>query len=246
MATNLHALALRLRKQVVSGISSALSTHSTHVATKHAVALVGCAAIAGAAYLYHTRYSVDDEMVQSLLNADYEGLATDEIEEGPANAGPTTSLLTEAPQMSIVIGDIDCPTIEPVCPPATAGPRSTNIVEICGKPALVELHRGVRKGRQMQYMNAVIAECKVKFGVPSNKTSNRLAVERFASGVMKKHGMRPSHIRQYLPLIVKMVFVPDKWQVEAERVAGARTAWKAVMEYLWYNARSVAPRDDHC
>lgn len=247
--TNLHALTLRLRKQLFTGLSSAISESVPfRTLVKHKKVAFGCALVAGTAYLASEWYerTADKQIVQSLLNSGFDGLATDEIDEGPIFLGPGDDFTEEEASSDAV--DATGPSNQDASTPqthATPNPRSSKFVEINGTPTLVDLHRGVKQGRQMQYMNAVIAECKVKFGVPSNTTANRKAVERFAGGIMKKHGVRPTHIQMYLPLVTKMVFVPNKWQVEAERIAGTRSAWKAVMEYLWYNARSVVPRDDH-
>jgi len=253
--TNLQAITTRLRHNVLKKLSSALTsrtstylTNSTHGTTALLLA------VAGAAAWRYRNYgdARDANIIRSVLNTGYEGLAVEEIEEGPyrssitRDAAPCTTTVVQNP-MVVTIGDIECPTTAPIVEDirSNLSPIVPAFVEINNTPAVVNLHRKVKKDRGLQYMNACVAECKVKFGVPANTTANRKAVERFAGSVMKGHGVRPTHIRQYLPLVTKMVFVPDQWQIEAERLSGTQSAWGAVMEFLRNNASSVVSREEH-
>jgi len=79
----------------------------------------------------------------------------------------------------------------------------------------VRLHRRVRRKVQNLYAKSVLDEVRVKFGVPSNTESNRLAIRRFASGIMQKHGVRPTQISKMLPFIVEVAFVPSDADIHA-------------------------------
>lgn len=193
-------------------------------------------AVVGAMYAYRRYYesATDAHTIHQLLNSGYDGLAVDAVEEGIVPIPGTM----ESAEGTAMVGS------PAVSAQADLPKPKTGMVEYTGNPTVVDLHRRVNEEKSHEYMNAVIAECKIKFGVPSNTTANRKAIERFAANIMKKHGVRPTHIRKYLPIVTKMTFVPDQWQVEAERLAGTRSAWKAVMGFLTNNATSVAPRED--
>ncbi len=252
---------MKLRSKILLKASSALINCANVANDKHAVATGLLCAAGGCAYLYARSIENEAERakVRSLLDSGYEGLAVEQIEEGEISNCPAihvndseeveqehTSSPDSQPDVTIkpemVIGDVPIP-IEGGFPVVeqVVSKKTPQFIEVSGTPIRTDLHRKVKKTGQMQYMNAVIAECKVKFGVPTNTRANQMAVARYAGNLMKQHGLRPTHIRQYKPLITKMVFVADKWEVEAEKLAGCRTVWKRVMQYLALNAASVVP-----
>jgi hypothetical protein len=257
--TNFNALTLRTKLYLISGLSSAIIHYKLPaVLVNHRKTLLCGAAVIGLGVaFYRTLESIDDRAtIQALLNSGHDGLATDALEEGGAPLPPDNFVPCDGneevkapePKLTITFGTVPCPVSEEVngvAPASTLPAVAQGFVETNRSPVVVDLHRKVVASRSLQYMNCVIAECKVKFGVPANTSANRKAVERFAGNIMKKHGVRPTHIRTYLPLVTKMVFVPDQWQIEAERLAGTRSAWRAVMDYLAYNASSVVPKEEH-
>lgn len=130
-------------------------------------------------------------MVDLLLNADC-GLATDHLEDGGAQLA-----------MDELVFGVQEPT-------AVSVPRVRGVAVLDKSSVEVKLHRRVRVGRSMKYMNCVIAECKAKFGVPTRDLSNLKAVNRYAVSIMQSHGLRPSHIRECVAMVVNMVFVPTR------------------------------------
>ncbi len=91
-------------------------------------------------------------------------------------------------------------------------------------PVVCKQHRRVKKYNRIPYMTSVVAEVKVRFGTPTRTQSNEKAVHRYASEIMRKHGLRPTHARQLLPSIVAASFIPDKWEVKAAKMSSCSVA----------------------
>lgn len=90
-------------------------------------------------------------------------------------------------------------------------------VEYSGEALEVKRHRKIR--HKKLYIQAVVAECKNRFGTPLDTTANHLAVRRFALDRMTAHGVRPTHIFQVLPLVVELVFCHAPHEEAAEQLA---------------------------
>lgn len=73
-------------------------------------------------------------------------------------------------------------------------------------PIKEKRHRRIGTHKRYSYASDVIAECRVRFGCPSNNPANRLAVRRFAVNVMYTHGCRVTHVAKIIDDIVEMVF----------------------------------------
>jgi len=84
----------------------------------------------------------------------------------------------------------------------------------------------------MKYLNCVLTECKNKFGTPTQSEANSKAIMRYANNIMNKHGLRPAHIRKFLPMIVSMTFVPSKEELEALAMLNSVAASSKKIEYL--------------
>jgi len=86
--------------------------------------------------------------------------------------------------------------------------------------------RGVHQPERTVYIRKVLDECKAKFGTPKVTEANHKAVWHYAHGLMKNHGVRPSHRAEMLPYVVQMTFVESA----AELRAGVTVAaYKAVL-----------------
>lgn len=255
--TNFHSVTHRIRSLALKGIASSLKTSIFQSASSCIEGRPGIqvalftSAVGATVMLYRSATRAKDaHTIHKLLNSGHEGLALECVDAGRFRTAPAgSSKVAEVHATgTVMFGDIPvtlaCDAATPPTPVTVDNVPS--FVEMNNTPSLCNHHRVVRKGQSHDYMNAVIAECKVKFGVPSNTIANRKAIERYASTLMKGHGVRPTHIRKYLPMVTKMVFIPDQWQVEAERLSGTAAAWESVWTYLWHNAKSVVPRDDHC
>jgi hypothetical protein len=90
-------------------------------------------------------------------------------------------------------------------------------VEYSGECQEVRRHRKIR--HRKLYIQAVVAECKNRFGTPMDTPANHLAVRRFALDRMTAHNVRPTHIYQVLPLVVELVFCKATHEEEAEQLA---------------------------
>jgi len=106
------------------------------------------------------------------------------------------------------------------------------VAKLSHSPVEVSTHRRVKRGHGMKYLNCVLTECKNKFGTPAQSEANSKAIMRYANNIMSKHGLRPSHVRKFLPMIVSMTFVPSKEELEALAMLNSVAASSKKIEYL--------------
>lgn len=90
---------------------------------------------------------------------------------------------------------------------AAVGPSS--VYRICQDVIEVPRHRRLPHPHRGDYVAVVVSEIKNRLGCPAPSAANLLAVRRMANNLMAKHGIRPSHTRASIELIVAGVFVPD-------------------------------------
>jgi len=119
-----------------------------------------------------------------------------------------------APVLENVV--VVAPDVAVVKSAVVAGP-SRNFT-ICQDVVEVKNHRRVHKHMQEAYVYSVVAEIKNRLGVPKNNAANLLAVRRMANQIMVKHGVRPTHIRRAIELIVAGVFIPDDYDIQGARI----------------------------
>jgi hypothetical protein len=100
------------------------------------------------------------------------------------------------------------PTV-PVDGPSSVYRLAQDVVE-------VKKHRRIRKPNR--YAAAVVAEIKNRLGCPAKTQANILAVRRMAVNIMERHGVRPTHVRQTVELVVAGVFVPDKHDLRGAKI----------------------------
>lgn len=148
------------------------------------------------------------------INSNDCGLATDHLEDGYGAVGDQA--------------EIDHHSIDPRIDTESG----RNVAKLLHKAVEVASHRRVRAGRGLKYMNCVLAECKSKFGTPAQNEANRKAIQRYAQNIMNKHGLRPSHIRQYLPMVVSMTFVPTQEEMDALAMLNSAAAVSRKVQYL--------------
>lgn len=111
-------------------------------------------------------------------------------------------------------------------------PAATDVEKVVEKdmtPIKNYAHRRLPHRKTTSYITCVVAELKVKFGVPLDTAANRLAVRRSAADICKKHGLRPTHIMRVLDKCVAYTFMPCAFELEARMVENSRTvtAFKA-------------------
>lgn len=60
--------------------------------------------------------------------------------------------------------------------------------------------------------------------LPSRTRANKLMVETCVKRFLEEHGVRKTHISQHLPVIVAMLFIPSKADVESRLLLGSSVA----------------------
>nr|WRQ65009.1 hypothetical protein [Tolivirales sp.] len=126
---------------------------------------------------------------------------------------------------------------DPVVPQGVA----TSVYRLAQDVVEVKGHRRVR--RPEKYVRAVVVEIKNRLGCPAPNAANLLAARRMAMNIMERHGVRPSHIRRAVELVVAGVFVPDEEDLVGAKIlqsvsvaalrdelsdAGPKSAWRHV------------------
>jgi len=89
------------------------------------------------------------------------------------------------------------------------------------------------------YLAEVVAECKISIeGITKETAANALVGRRWLSKKMQGDGLRPTHIARILPTAVEMLFVPDKYELEAEQFRLSKAVLNRLDEYqTGYTAR---------
>jgi hypothetical protein len=88
-------------------------------------------------------------------------------------------------------------------------PGPSSVFRVCQDVVEVKEHRRVPKRNRGNYVAAVVSQIKNVLGVPQQTAANRLVVRRMANNIMRQHGVRPTHIREHIELVIAGVFVPD-------------------------------------
>lgn len=213
----------------LSAIDLAKRNGSTYLNTRLGLACVGSALTVLAWKWRREENSI--KFLENIQSLDC-GLATDHLEDSNAS----TVEVLEGEQTTVYRGEICANEVPGYVEADDLVVRG--VASIVSTPVEVTAHRRVRPGRGMKYMNCVLAECKNKFGTPSATEANRKAVQRFAHNIMSKHGLRPSHVRQYLPMIVTMTFVPTKEEQAALVMLNSAAAVESKIKYLLSEAAS--------
>jgi hypothetical protein len=66
---------------------------------------------------------------------------------------------------------------------------------------------------RLRYVTAVAYQVKLKFGTPTRSAANHKAVREYAVKKMKDHGHRPAHIMRDIELVVTLVFINTREQL---------------------------------
>jgi len=82
----------------------------------------------------------------------------------------------------------------------------------------VEKHRRLNRRRRGEYIGSVVSDIKNRLGCPTDNAANRLAVRRMANNIMNKHGVRPTHIRSTIEVVISGVFIPDNEDILAAAI----------------------------
>lgn len=202
---------------VLVPLSSACSkVMNTPTGTRNTALFTGVAAIGITAGYLACKWTNDEKLnriADKVLNGE-SGLATDYLEEG--------------------YGLDDSFEFDNPLPDAPSGPATTQrgVARLDHSRVEVSQHRRIRPNKQMKYLNCIMAEIKNKFGTPMTTEANRKAIMRFANGIMTKHGLRPTHIKQYLPMLVDLAFVPSQDELNAVRMMTSSACSSAKIQYV--------------
>jgi hypothetical protein len=98
----------------------------------------------------------------------------------------------------------------------------------------VRSHRRIHLRKYNQYVCAVKAEIKNRLGVPKRNAANQLAVRRMAQQIMMKHGLRPSHMRPAIEMVIAAVFIPDEHDLLSAKILASNVV--ADMQHSMDNA----------
>nr|WPR18226.1 MAG: RNA-dependent RNA polymerase [Chemarfal virus 46] len=115
-------------------------------------------------------------------------------------------------------------------------------IEYCSEARKVAEHYTVTE--RPRYMQAVIAEAKVRFGKPDRTSANVLAVRKFVGDAMRKHRVRPTHVARMAPIVVECVFMESAVEREARDMVEAVHAlsgakwWRTLR---WMMGRGYVP-----
>lgn len=122
-------------------------------------------------------------------------------------------------------------------------------MEITSVPVKEHRHRRLpHKKSKKDYMQAIIAEIKVKLGTPQNNEANRQIIRRTARGLLEAHGLRPTHQASIMPIIIEAVLTPSNMEMEASMWANSqavrkrRTGKVGWMEWVF----NTSPSTPHC
>jgi len=103
------------------------------------------------------------------------------------------------------------------------------------EPLVVTKSRVVRNKKC--YARTVIAEIKARLGTPDNTAANKLVVRRMAHDIMSRHGVRPTHMNQLMPVICVMVFYRNDDELRADELESyAQTSYRR-KDFGWFRAQ---------
>jgi hypothetical protein len=213
-------------------LSAATVNHdsSSVLYTAIGVASVSYALLRVARYKFTDTNSVK---LRSVLDSATETLATDCVVNCVNPPDSTVSSNTVVAYYNTntqnISGPFNVPTID-------YSPIETPTTQFVMEPVEQKQHRRIRSKKV--YVASVIAEVKVRFGTAKMTAANEKAVMRFASDIMRKHGVRHTVIRKYLPTIVSACFVPDKWELKGAALSACPAAIGRRAELAYYNALS--------
>lgn len=139
---------------------------------------------------------------------------------------------------TVVIGyndRVETPRVEEINRPAEdeelVAPSASLVYTICQDAIEVKSNRRIATNGRKFYEASVVREIKNKLGVPKYTEANKQAVRRAAENIMRKHGVRPTHIGESIEKIIVGVFIPDRFDIEAAKMMASNTAANIRDEY---------------
>jgi len=143
--------------------------------------------------------SVVDNMVLTTPKLDEQNIA--EFQKFPLETSPISSSDDEASYGIPVVPE---------------GPSS--VYRICQDVVEVKRHRRLPHQHRGDYVASVVSDIKNRLGCPNPTEANKLAVRRMANNICNQHGVRPSHMRVVVEVIIAGVFVPDDADLRSAKI----------------------------
>jgi len=120
--------------------------------------------------------------------------------------------------------------------------EATKVFVKCQDVVEVKQHRRIHRAHRGDYIATVVGEIKNRLGVPKQTEANRLAVRRMANNIMTRHGVRPSHVRATIEVVIAGVFVPDENDLASAKILQSREVASLTREVLNAGPKSVWSR----
>lgn len=115
--------------------------------------------------------------------------------------------------------------------------RAEQLVESCNEVEDIEVDEEdptsypTTPRTRMAFTSLVVSLCKTQLpGITVDNKANRLVAHRFIYNAMVEKGLRPSHIHRMLPIAIEMVFVPDRYELDAREIANSHAVLDALEE----------------
>jgi hypothetical protein len=187
-----------------------------------------------------TKLVRDERKLNELLDVEVDALSTDFVTDDGRQEGIRTNSLNN--DRSVVVYDAGIAlgrVYEAVLGSKKDLDNARGIANLNLTPVDVDQHRVVKRKKRLPYINTVVAECRLTFGVCNRSEANEKAVRRVAVKIMKTHGVRPTHMNAMLPLVVEMVFIPTECDIEARALASSWASRFRTFRYQWLAPKGI-------
>lgn len=89
----------------------------------------------------------------------------------------------------------------------------------------VTLHRRIKKNRLSTAKRLALYGAKARFGTPVYNSANIKAVHQFVYNSLSKSGVQEGQMCMVIPPVVNLVFIPNKYEVEAKHMFDSPWSW---------------------
>lgn len=143
-----------------------------------------------------------DTLIDAIVGTVLEGIVTAVVDNGVVDMATATAVeIMEAD--SVVNSGVG---------------KASSVYRVCQDVVETKAHRRLPHEKRGDYVGSMVSEIKNRLGCPKPTEANKLAVRRMALNNITQHGLRPTHVRTALELIVAGVFVPDEYDLEAAKM----------------------------
>lgn len=126
---------------------------------------------------------------------------------------------------------------------------TTSNVNLCVEPYVEKRHRRVKRNKRLPYVHCVYSEVREKFGRMEDSPANHMVVRKFAGDIMRKHGVRPTHCKLLLDIVVKLSFIYTKEDAMVDQLFNPTpfsvlSHWKRLGRASWWQLPAVLGNED--